>query len=439
MLRRGAMAYASVRRRGSVVRRRIGVVVSLLGLASASSASAQDKGPGDDLSPHPRAAIDTTPSDASASMPFSFSSPLAWPQQTTRIDVSGYLLPQFETISLPSALPRDRYQYGARGSRAGFALHGTPVEGWSYMAHVVVVPAGTESLAILSPTSAPTLSIALPSATGTSIEVEEASASYRPAKWFVGKVGVMRMPFSAAQTTPIPKQMFPFRAAQTSDFQSGADAGFLATIAPLDARLQINVGGFLGSSLGGEVANQTVRGPAIVAQVQAHPLGAMSLLEGDPSRGPFRFALGFASIYRSATVLDATGYEASRFNDARFVAWVRAKVAGVYAQGEYLRRLRTDDLSGRPSISEGGYAQASYFQPIGAMAIGPVLRGGKVTTGIGFAPRTFTSFEGGVAFYPRAKDSEPEKLRILVEYLGASVSPLSEIEREVLAQLQLEF
>jgi hypothetical protein len=371
--------------------------------------------------------------------PFSFSAPDAWPQVVERVAVSGYLLPQFEIASLPSALPRDQLQYGARGTRAGFALHGTPFEAWSYMLHAVVTPSGTDTLAILSPTSAPSATITLPTATGTSIDVEEATVTYRPAKWFLAKAGVLRIPFSLAQTTPIPKQMFPTRPAETTTFQSGADEGALATLLLFDARLQANVGVFLGSSLGVATPNQTVHGAAFAASIQAHPLGAMSLREGDQSRGPFRFAVGVGSIYRSATSYDATGYQASQFNDLRLAAWVRAQFKGIYLQGEYLRRLQTADLSGRPLVSDGAYGQASYYQPVGGVAFGPLVRVGIVSADEDFASSTFKSFEGGIAFYPRARMDEPEKLRLIAEYIGASVAPLTEVEREGLVQLQLEW
>jgi hypothetical protein len=307
------------------------------------------------------------------------------------------------------------------------------------MAHLVVTPAGTESLAILSPTSGPAASITLPTATGTSIDIEEVTIAYRPFRWLIAKTGIFRMPFSLGQTTPIPKQMFPFRPAQTGEFQSGADEGIAATILPFDARLQANVGVFLGSSLGVFNPNLSVRGPAFVASIAAHPLGAMATREGDMDRGPFRFALGFATIYRAASAFDATGYEATHFNDTRLAAWARAQIAGAYVQGEYLRRLRTDDVSGRPSLSEGGYVAASFYQPIGPIALGPIGRVGTMSTDESFAPRRFTSFEGGLAFYPHAKIEEPERLRVLVEYLTASVAPLTETEHEGVVQLQLEF
>lgn len=406
-------------------------------LLTTSSLMAQAQAPADEgVSPHPRAAIVEA---APEPTPFSFARPFGWTPINTRLDVSGYLLPQFELVSLPSALPRDRTQYGARGTRVGFAFYGMPFPDWSYIAHVVVTPAGTESLTLLSPTPEPSIGITLPTATQTSISVEEATVGYRPVKWFMTKAGLLRIPFSIGQSTPIPKQMFPFRPQITSEFQSGADAGALGTFALFDARLQANLGAFIGTSLGNPNPTQTVRGTAFAASVAAHPLGAMSLREGDPKRGPFAFALGVGSIYRRASSFDPTGYEASEFNDARFTAWLRASFRGAYLQGEYLRRLRTDDLSGRPSMSEGGYGEASYHLPISSVAVAPMVRAGVLSTSIDFAPRKFTSFEGALAFYPQGKVDEPERLRLLVEYLRAETTPFAEVQHEGLLQLQLEF
>lgn len=416
----------------------LALVLGALAIGTSRRAVAQEPAaPTEEVSAHPRAAID--PPEPKPE-PWSFSRPLAWPEETTRIDVAGYVLPQFQLVSLPSALPRDRTQFGARGSRVGFAIHGNPLEHFSYIAHIVIAPAGTDRVTLLSPNSTPALGITLPTSTGTAVEVEEATIGFRPAQWLEMRLGAVRMPFTVAQTTPVPKQMFPVRAPQTSEFQSGADTGFLTTFAPFTGRLQVAGGVFLGGSLGGGTASQTVRGPALNVQVSAHPLGAMSLREGDLGRSPFRIAVGFSSIYRRAKLLDQTGYETTSFTDTRFAAWLRAQVAGVYVQGELLKRLRTDDLSGRPSVSEGAYVQASYFQPISTkVAIGPVGRAGVVTTDIGFQPRTFTSFEGGLALFPRADGPEPERLRILVEYLHAELSPFAELQREGLVQLQLEF
>lgn len=396
--------------------------------------------------PHPAAATEAWGKTLSAynaaarPKPFSFTEPFAWPQAVSRVDVDGYVLPQFEYVSLPSALPRDQTQYGARGSRAGFALHGTPIEGWSYLVHVVVFPAGTESLALLSPTpTPPASSVTVSTATGTAIDVEEATVTYRPVEWYLAKLGVVRIPFSPAEETPVPAQMFPFRAAQTTAFQNGADVGFLNTLPLFDARLQANVGVFLGSSLGTFSPTETVRGVAVAGSIEAHPLGAMSLREGDEKRGPLRVALGGGAIYRAATSYDATGYEASHFADSRVDVSVRASWRGLYVQGEYLRHLQTDDLSGRPVVDSGGYGEASYYQPVGPVALEPLFRAGTLSANEQFAERSFTSYEGGLAFYPNAGIEEPWRLRVLAEYIHAAVSPLTEIEHEGLVQLQLEW
>lgn len=408
-------------------------LLALALLLFSSPALAQDKDD-DAFSAHPAAA--TGPAKPEV-VPFSFRQPVGWQDLASKIDISGYLLPQFEIVSVPSALPRDRTAYGARGTRAGFAFYGSPWPEFSYLAHVTITPAGAENLALLSAGGQPSTGFTVTAQ--TSIEIEEASVSYRPWKHLLFRTGLLRVPFSLGQVTPIPEQMFPFRPSITGEFQSGSDASFLGTLDLFDSKLQVNASVFLGASLGALNPNQTVRGPAFLGSVVAQPLGPMSMREGDEARGPFRFALGFGTIYRSAKAFDTTGYEASTFDDTRFSAWARASFKGLYAQGEYLRRLRTDDLSGRPQKSEGGYGQASYYQPIGPVGLAPLFRGGVIQTSADFSPSKYTEFVGGLAFHPHGKDAEPEKLRILLLYLVAHTSPLEEVEKEGIVQLQLEF
>ena len=414
--------------------RRLALALLIL-IGHVSPALAQDD---DGLSAFPAAAT-APPKEGADAVPFSFRQPVGWKDLASKIDISGYLLPQFELVSIPSALPRDRTQYGAKGTRAGFAFYGTPWPDFTYFAHITVSPAGTENLTLLSTGAQPSVGFTVSTATQTSVDIEEASVGYRPTKWLLFRTGLLRVPFSLGQVTPIPEQMFPFRPPITGEFESGTDASLLATLNLFDQRLFVNAGVFLGTSLGALNPNETVRGPAFIGSVVAQPLGAMSMREGDENRGPFRFALGFGTIYRSAKAFDPTGYEASTFDDVRFAAWARASFKGVYVQGEYLRRLRTDDLSGRPQKSEGGYGEASYFQPIRSVGLGPILRAGVIQTSADFSPLKFTDFEGGLSFFPRGKEAEPEKLRIQVLYLVAKTSPLDEIEREGLIQLQLEF
>ena len=423
------------------MRRTLSLVLGLVLVAGVARA-ADDEDDDPSISPHPIGAVDPAQKRPPA-RPFTFREATGWRDLSSKVDVSGYLLPQFQIVSLQSALPRDKTQYGAKGTRAGFAIHGSPWQDFTYIAHVVLAPAGVENVVLLSPAAGPSIGFTLPTSTGASIDFEEVTLGYRPEPWVQIKAGFLRVPFSLGQTTPIPKQMFPFRPPVTGEIQSGADAALLGTFRLLDARLVLNAAMFLGASLGGSVnPNQSVRGPAFLASVAAHPLGMMSMREGDESRGPFRFALGVSSIYRRATAFDPTGYEASNFDDVRLSAFARASVRGFYAQAEYLRRNRSDDDSGSPNRSEGFYAEASYYQPLGPharIALGPLLRAGQIETSADFAPRTFRSFEAGVAFYPHARGAEPERLRIILEYFLARTSPLDETQHEGLAQLQLEF
>ena len=409
--------------------------VALLAIASffvAGAARADDE----EVSALPPA---TTEPAKTEPVRFTFRDAPGW-KDLAKVGVSGYILPQFELVSLRSALPRDKTQYGAKGTRAGFAIYGSPWKDFTYVAHLVVAPAGVENVALLSPSAAPSIGFTLSTATGTTIDFEEVSLGYKPASWVQVKAGFIRLPFSLGQTTPIPEQMFPFRAPVTGEIQSGADASVLSTFRFFDARLVLNAAAFLGASLGGATSsNQTVRGPAFLASVTAQPLGAMSTHEGDKGRGPFRFAFGIGTIYRRATAFDPTGYEASHFDDIRLAAWARAAVHGFYAQAEYLRRNRTDDVSGRPNRSDGFYGEASYYVPLKTTALGPILRAGQIQTSADFSPRRYRSFEAGVAFYPHARTREPEGLRIIVEYYLAETSPLDETQHEGLVQLQLEF
>jgi hypothetical protein len=414
--------------------------------AAAPAAEQGDKEPEVPTLPFPKAAVDPATASqqpaASQTQPeeappfFIFSHPFAWPQTVERIAVTGYVLPQFEYVSLPYALPRDQRSYGAKGSRAGFAIHGTPFEAWSYILHAVVTPAGTESITILSPTTATSTPLVV-TTSNASVGVEEGTITYRPVSWFQAKGGALRIPFTLGQVTPIPEQMFPIRPAETLSFQNGPDVGFLVTVAPFDARLQANVGIFDGLSLPVSNSTQTLRGVAFAGSLEAHPLGAMAMREGDPDRGPFRFAVGVGSILHEATAFDTTGYEATHIQDLRLDISLRASFKGLFFQGEYMRHLQTDDLTGRPILDSGAYAEASYYQPIGKVAFGPLLRVGQLATTVEFAESKFTSVEGALAFYPKADLKEPERLRIIAEYLNASIAPLTEIEREGLIQVQL--
>lgn len=248
------------------------------------------------------------------------------------------------------------------------------------------------------------------------------------------------MPFSPAAAVIITSQMFPTRPQSTQLFMVGADQGLMTSANLIDDRILISAGVFNGSSLELRVPQTTPLAPVYTAFVDVHPLGKMPRVEGDPSRGPFRFALGGGAIYRTGVLFDSTGYESTRFREVRIDGALRISFRGLFVQAEYLRRLQTDDLSGRPASATGAYAQASYFQPIyGNLALAPLARYGFAREDELFAPRKITEIELGVAIYPRADLAEPDKLRFILQYDGEIREPESEIAHGGVLHMQLRW
>src|SRR4029078_12976217 len=116
------------------------------------------------------------------------------------------------------------------------------------------------------------------------------------------------------------------------------------------------------------------------------------------------------------------------YRDVRLSTAIRASFYGLFVQGEYLRRLQTDELSYRPASATGAYAQSSYYvRVLHSIALGPLARYGLTVQDQSFAPQRTPSFEAGIAFYPRADLPEPDVIRLIAEYLHESRSPFDEV------------
>lgn len=365
----------------------------------------------------------------------------------TRLKLSGYLLPTFVVTQRDNAVARDRLQIGTLSSRIGLVLEGQPHDDWSYRIEIGLDAAVINNRQTAGRVVTDVGTIASPSGNNvrstyaftTTVPIEEASISYRPLTWYALKVGRMRMPFSVGQGAIFTTTMFPNRPAPTQVFLNGPDDGVLNTFAFLEDRIQARVGAFNGSSLGLIVPNTTPLGPVYSANVDVHPLGKMPGREGGAVGGPLRFALGVGMLYRIGTLFDATGYEATRFADTRLSAAARFTIRGLFLQGEYLRRVQTDNLSLRPAIATGVYGQGSYYRAIGRVALSPLARVGLSVQDENFAPQKTLSYEGGLAFYPRADLPEPDALRILVQYVGERRTPSEETANGAIAQLQFKW
>ena len=119
----------------------------------------------------------------------------------------------------------------------------------------------------------------------------------------------------------------------------------------------------------------------------------------------------------------------------------RVKVGGLYAQAEVLRRQRTDNLSSRPIIATGGYAQGSYYVPVKANVLGlsPIARAGLTVEDQSFEPRTSILTEAGAAIYWHRGSTANDTIKLIVQYFGEQRITEGEDAYGLTTQMQLQF
>ena len=183
--------------------------------------------------------------------------------------------------------------------------------------------------------------------------------------------------------------------------------------------MHVKAGLFDGASLGLTFPQLTTRGPVGVLSVEASPLGAMKALEADFGDTPFRFAFSAAGLYRSAQAYDGRGYEALSMRDWRIAFALRASYRGAFLQGEYLQATQSDDLSRRPRIARGAYAEASYYLAVQKkLGLSPVARVSWSVQDESFFPLHVVALQAGLALYPRGDVPDPSVLRFILQYRG---------------------
>jgi hypothetical protein len=359
--------------------------------------------------------------------------------------LEGYVNLGIGVRVVPKAVPRDQYTYGLRSSVAGIIVRGTPFERFSYFVHFGVNP---EALALVSDVDiadkkgdGTETDIATEEKEVTVVPVEEVSIAYAFTSWWNLKGGHFYMPFSPGASVIVTSQMFPSRPEPTRAFMVGADQGLATTATFFDERIRASVGVFNGSSLALNVPGTTTLGPVYTALIDAAPLGKMPDSEGDPKRGPFRFAVGTGAIYRVGKLFEETGYQATRFRETRLDVAARVAFLGMFVQAEVLRRQQRDDLSGRPASATGAYVQGSYFIPLPGtrVAIAPLARYGVAIEDQDFTSRKTIEIEAGIAFYPRADIDEPNKLRFILQYDGEQRLPERELAHGGVLHAQLRW
>ena len=357
------------------------------------------------------------------------------------VRITGFMAPLVVYSHRNAAVPRDRVTFGMISTRLGLRLSGNPVEHWSYFAEV-----GFDASVLNNRSGAARTVADVDFAAGrarfdflTAVPVEQVTLTYAPVSWYSLTVGRMRAPFSVGHGATITAQMFPTRPGPTSVFMNGSDEGVLNTFTFLEDRVQIRAGAFDGSSLGLQLPDTTSIGPVVTGFADVHPLGKMPAIESDSGRGKLRFAAGVGTLYRIGTLFDNSGYEATRFRDFRLSAALRVAFRGVFLQGEYLRRLQTDDLSLRPASAQGYYAQAAWYLPLSVVAFAPIARLGRSVADTEFAPQETTTYEAGVIFYPRADGQEPDAIRITLQYAGERRLPADETSNGAILQMLMKW
>jgi hypothetical protein len=430
------------------------ILLALVAMFGASPALAQEAEEPDadaDADPDPAEDPDTPP----APKPEAAAAPVTVPAPAAQVDkpvaaretesdrerswtLSGYLQPQVGMTYRPSALPRDKLEYGASATAAGIEISGQPWTRWGYDLHLIVagesreVVTGVET--VDSNGDGVPDDVSAETETTPSLLVERATINYQPVALVGVVIGQMRIPFTAQEQSPQTALMFPQRSGPNEVFLKGPDLGALAVLTVKGDLLRASLGAFNGS--GAPVGEGEDRGLVYSLRVDVNALGPFPFGEGDLERGRLRVGVGAGLLYYPASVYDASGYLASRIRDLRSSASLRLAARGLYLQAEVLRRQRTDSLSSRPVVATGAYGQGSYFLPIEApIGLAPIARIGYAAEDQGFDPRKTLFLEAGITVYPRP--DEPDDLKVVAQYLGERRLTEGEDAHGAILQVQL--
>jgi hypothetical protein len=345
------------------------------------------------------------------------------PQGDAVVELGGYLKAGFGFRVRPDAPPAERAEYGFFGD-VGLTVSATLFDKWIGQIELAFDPEGLEVVTdaeLFDYTGDGTSDgLFLSRETFGGLSIEEATIDFVPWDFIGAKVGVMRIPFTAAQQTDNTALLFPKRARPNEAFQSGADIGGHLHTSLWAERITASLGAYNGTSLGLGIVDAVARGMALALRIDVAPFGAFPFEEGDPSVGPFRLGVGFGGLYRPATVFDErSGQEKTSIEELRMSATLRMAFKGAYVGVEYLRHQRTDALSSRPELADAGFAQASFFFRVhDAVALEPIARLGFVAEDETFDTRNTGYLEAGASVYPLADAKKPDQVRVTALYLG---------------------
>lgn len=306
---------------------------------------------------------------------------------SVRATLSGTIRPAFGLVHRGDADDRDRWSYGADGTRFDLGLD-------------VDAGAGVTALAYVRLTAEDDGD----GGTRGTVDVERAVIRWSPLKALRLGLGRDRVPLSAQSATPTSARVFPDRIGMDRTFVLPADVGMQAAVTSSYVTVLGGVwNGVAGDAMLGSSVDE--RGLLFSARVEVTPLGSFAF---DESARPdaVRIGIGAGVTYRAATTYDATGAASAHARDLRASASVRVGWRGLHVQGEVLRKQVTDDLSMRPDVATGAYVQAAWRLSAGTFDIAPIARAGVVRVRELSAPADGSILEAGVSAFPFARGSD---------------------------------
>jgi len=359
--------------------------------------------------------------------------------------VAGYVKPTFGVLYRPQGVEQDQWDYSAAATIAGLEVHAEPLRGWVFTANVLASGevsqnvggggsgggggGGEDDKLPFTKTDFASLSSA--------IDVLELSVGYRPTRALAFRAGQMRIPFTLSQQVGMTALVFATRDTFTDVFLRGADLGAMGTV-DLGGKLVVQAGVFNGATV--TTAGDNERGALYTARLDYNPLGDLPQGSADFNRGPLRVGFGGAVIYMPGTQYTPGGFELMRTRDIRASASARASWRGLSIQSEVLRRQRTTNISSRPLVSTGAYAQASYFWHFTrGFATAPIARLGWVREDEAFDPRDVSSAEVGLSLYLIGDGQRPDDVRFTIQYQRENRVTEGELAHGGFGQLQLRF
>jgi hypothetical protein len=332
-----------------------------------------------------------------------------------KLQVFGSLRPTFGLVQRDTTSARDRWDYGAAGSRIDLGADAKAGHGVSAIFYMKLGSSVSED------------------DNDAKVEVERAIVRWQPIKELRLSAGRDRVPLSAQGATPTAARVFPSRIALDSTYTMPIDVGVQSALTTPYVTASLGVwNGLAGDTMLAPGAEE--RGLLYSSRLEITPLGSLDFDETHRDC-PLRFGIGTGATYRAASTFSPTGAEGMRSRDLRVAVSARMAWKGLLLQTEVLRKQITDDLSERPDIATGGYVQASWRFGVSKIEVAPLFRAGIDHVRQLTAPATGSSVEAGGAIFPFGNTDR----LVLVALWTRQQDPDLRAENRLTGQLRVRF